>query len=71
MFGTTLCRVYVQKHVDAFSAGPFPSVATAFANDEEVTENGRPVERTASTDEQAIDAMFVYLERRYGPRKVS
>jgi hypothetical protein len=29
------------------------------------------VEHTASTDDEAIDAMCSYLAKRYGPRKVS
>ena len=70
-FGTTACHIYVRKHVDALGSGPFPSVATAFAGDEEVIENGAPVERHASTDDQAIDAMCSYLEKRFGPRKDS
>lgn len=68
-FGTTPCRIYVRKHVDPFGRGPFPSDATAFVGDEEVTEDGKPVERTASTDDQAIEAMAAYLEKRFGPRR--
>ena len=67
-FGTTKCLIQVRKHVDFGSTGPFPSEATAFANGQEVTENGRPVERIASTDEEAFEAMCSYLERRFGPR---
>ena len=66
-FGTTPCRIYVNKHVEPL-AKDFPSVATAFADDEAVTENGEPVERVASTDDQAIESMCQYLEGRFGSR---
>ena len=70
-FGTTVCHISVHSHVDALGTGPFPSVATAFVDGEEVTEDGAPVERTASTDEQAIASMSAYLEKRFGDRAKS
>jgi hypothetical protein len=67
-FGTTFCRIYVNKHV-ALLASDYPSVATAVCNNEEVTEsNGQPVETSASTDDAAIEQMCRYLETRFGPQ---
>ena len=67
MFGTTPCRIDVEKHVDPLLAD-LPSVARAFCNDEEVTEDDQPVELAASTDEGAIERMCRYLEGRFGSR---
>jgi hypothetical protein len=70
--GTTTCVIETHFHVDQDRPhGPHPAVATAFANDKEVTEeNGQPVERSASTEEQAAANMCSYLEIRFGPKNV-
>ena len=67
-FGTTVCHIYVRKHVESL-ATEFPSVATAFVDDQAVTEeDGEPVEGVAGTDEEAVDRLCLYLEKRYGRR---
>jgi hypothetical protein len=67
-FGTTVCRICVNKHVEPL-ATDHPSVARAVCNDEEITEqNGQPVERSASTDNGAIQQMCRYLEERFRPQ---
>jgi hypothetical protein len=66
-FGTTTCHIETRFHVDV-GASKHPAVATAIANGQEVMEDGRPVERIAVTEDQAADAMSIYLEKRFGPR---
>jgi hypothetical protein len=64
-FDTTTCRIYIRKHVDPISSARFPWVATAFVGDDEVAEADEPVEVMAGTDDQAIEVMSDYLQRRY------
>jgi hypothetical protein len=68
-FGKTPCHIDTRFHVDIGHVGDHPAVATAFANDEPVTdERGQPVEYVATTEEQAAANMRSYLEKRFGAR---